>query len=97
MSLRCTSTWTLFSPSSTPVALIVAYVKRILSQYTSNRSDLATPGLSMTSSYSSIPTGLLSELFYVCRLIYSRTSGVLTMKRSHLHKTMAVALKIEVS
>jgi hypothetical protein len=79
-----------------PALLIVAYVKRILAQYTSSRSGLITPDLSLTTSYSFMPTALLSEFIYVCRLIYSHTSGLLTIKRANLHKTLADAFKIEV-
>jgi len=43
-----------------------------------------------------MPTALLSEFIYVCRLIYSHTSGLLTIKRANLHKTLADAFKIEV-
>jgi hypothetical protein len=77
-------------------SIIVVYVKRILTQYTSSRSSLITPDLSLTTSYSFMPTILLSEFIYVCRLIYSRTSGLLAIKRAQLHKTLAEAFKIEV-
>ncbi len=83
--------------SGPPATLIVNYVKRILTQYTSSRSSLITPDLSLTTSYSFMPTILLSEFIYVCRLIYSRTLGLLTIKRLQLHKTLAEAFKIEVS
>lgn len=43
-----------------------------------------------------MPTTLLSEFIYVCRLIYSRTSGLLIIKRAQLHKTLGEAYKIEV-
>ncbi|CAF3793816.1 unnamed protein product [Rotaria sp. Silwood1] len=81
--------------TGSPASLIVIYVKRILSQYTSTRSSLITPDLSLTTSYSFMPTVLLSEFIYVCRLIYSRTSGLLVIKRVQLHKTLAEAFKIE--
>ncbi|CAF5186816.1 unnamed protein product, partial [Rotaria magnacalcarata] len=42
-----------------------------------------------------MPTVLLSEFIYVCRLVYSRTSGLLIIKRAQLHKTLAEAFKIE--
>jgi hypothetical protein len=79
-----------------PASLIVSYVKRILTQYTSSRSSLITPDLSLTTSYSFMPTILLSEFIYVCRLIYSRTSGLLAVKRTQLHKTIAETFRIEV-
>jgi hypothetical protein len=79
-----------------PALLIVNYVKRILTQYTSSRSSLITPDLSLTTSYSLMPTVLLSEFIYVCRLIYSRTAGLLVIKRTQLHKTLAETLKVEV-
>lgn len=85
------------TPSSgSPASLIFAYVKRILSQYTINRTNSIIPDLSLTTSYSSIPTKLLSEFIYVCRLIYSRTSGLIAMKRTQLHKTLAETFRIEV-
>lgn len=43
-----------------------------------------------------MPTTLLSEFIYVCRLIYSRTSGLLVIKRTHFHKAIADSFKIEV-
>jgi hypothetical protein len=43
-----------------------------------------------------MPTVLLSEFIYVCRLIYSRTSGLLAIKRTQLHKAIAETFKIEV-
>ncbi|CAF1577401.1 unnamed protein product [Adineta ricciae] len=81
--------------SNSPALLIVSYVKRILSQYTNNRSGFMTPDLSLPTSHSAIPTKLLSEFIYVCRLIYSRTLGLLTIKRTNLHKALADAYKIE--
>ncbi|CAF1415924.1 unnamed protein product [Adineta steineri] len=84
------------SSNPSPASLIVSYVKRIISQYTNNRSGLITPDLSLTTSYSSMPTKLLSEFIYVCRLIYSRTMGLLTIKRTNLHKILADAFKIEI-
>ncbi|CAM4756822.1 unnamed protein product [Rotaria magnacalcarata] len=83
------------SNTGSPASLIVAYVKRILSQYTSSRLSLITPDLSLTTSYTFMPTVLLSEFIYVCRLVYSRTSGLLIIKRAQLHKTLAEAFKIE--
>lgn len=85
-----------FCFSGSPASLIVAYVKRILTQYTISRSSLITPDLSLTTSYTLMPTILLSEFIYVCRLIYSRTSGLLAIKRTQLHKTLAETFKIEV-
>ncbi len=81
---------------ASPASLIFAYVKRILTQYTSSRGGLITPDLSLTTSYTFMPTVLLSEFIYVCRLIYSRTSGLLAIKRLQLHKTLAEAFRIEV-
>ncbi|CAF3059373.1 unnamed protein product [Rotaria sp. Silwood2] len=78
-----------------PALLIVNYVKRILHPYINNRLSLITPDLSLTTSYSFMPTVLLSEFIYVCRLIYSRTSGLLAIKRGQLHKILAEAFKIE--
>ena len=43
-----------------------------------------------------MPIILLSEFIYVCRLVYSRTSGLLAIKRLQLHKILADAFKIEV-
>ncbi len=79
-----------------PASFIVTYVKRILTQYTSSRSSLITPDLSLTTSYSLMPIVLLSEFIYTCRLIYSRTSGLLAIKRIQLHKALAETFKIEV-
>ncbi len=80
-----------------PASLLVAYVKRILTQYISSRSAMTTPDLSVSSSYSFMPTELLSDFIYVCRLIYSRTSGLLAIKRAQLHRTLADAFKLEVN
>lgn len=77
--------------------MIVTYVKRIITQYVSSRSSLVTPDLSLTTSYSLMPTVLLAELIYLCRLIYSHTSGLLAIKRTQLHRTLAEALKVDVS
>ena len=81
---------------NSPASLIVNYVKRILTQYTNSRASLITPDLSLTTSYSLMPTTLLAEFIYVCRLIYSRTSGLLVIKRTHFHKAIADSFKIEV-
>ncbi|CAF1205961.1 unnamed protein product [Rotaria sordida] len=89
--IRASTTSNIGSPAS----LIVTYVKRILSQYTNSRLSLITPDLSLTTSYSFMPTVLLSEFIYVCRLIYSRTSGLLVIKRTQLHKSLAEAFRIE--
>ena len=43
-----------------------------------------------------MPIVVLAEFMYVCRLIYSHTSGLLAVKRTQLHRTLAEALKIEV-
>ncbi|UJR27576.1 hypothetical protein I4U23_008857 [Adineta vaga] len=80
---------------NSPALLIVSYVKRILSQYTSNRSGIMTPDLTFPTSYSTMPRKLLAEFLYVCRLIYSRTLGLLTIKRTNLHKVLADIYKVE--
>lgn len=81
---------------NSPASLIVNYVKRILTQYTNSRTSLITPDLSLTTSYSLMPTSLLAEYIYVCRLIYSRTSGLLVIKRLQFQRILADTLKIEV-
>lgn len=77
-------------------ASIANFVKRVMTPYVNTRSSLITPDLSATTSYTLMPIILLSQFLYVCRLIYSRASGLLAVKKIDLHYVLANALRIEV-
>ncbi|CAF1183731.1 unnamed protein product, partial [Didymodactylos carnosus] len=81
----------LLNQPNTPALLIVQYVKRILTQYSLSKSSQQTPEPLTTNIYN-----LISDYVYVCRLIYSRSSGLLAIKRANLHRTLADTFKNEV-